>query len=74
MKARGVGQPYRVPLFHSVDFKQFLLALQVNHPDFRDRQLLFDLVQMLWDRVEPTGYSHHLDNLNRLPDTATKAC
>lgn len=74
MRAHGLWQPYRVLLLHCVDFKQFLLALQVNHPDFRDRQLLIGLVQMLWDRLEPNGYSHHLDNLDRLPDTATKAC
>jgi hypothetical protein len=30
------------------------------YPQFNERQLLFDLMQMLWDRAEPNGYAQHM--------------
>lgn len=34
--------------------------LYTNYPDKVDQQLLFALMQMLWDRGEGNGYAHHL--------------
>ena len=30
------------------------------YPQFNERQLLFSLMQMLWDRAEPDGYAQHM--------------
>ena len=54
-----MGQPSSVLLFRSVDFNQFQLVLEAAYSDFHDQQLLVGLVQMLWDRAEPSGYLHH---------------
>jgi len=70
--ALGVmGMPYSMLLFRSVDFNQFLDAIKLNYSDFREHQFLVALFQMLWDRVEPTGYTHHITE-NPLPNTNTK--
>ena len=70
--ALGVmGQPYSLLLFRSVDFNQFLDAMKMQYDDFREHQFLVALFQMLWDRVEPTGYTHHIRE-NPLPATNTK--
>ena len=70
--ALGVmGQPYSLLLFRSVDFNQFLDQLKVNYPDFRAQQFAVALFQMLWDRVEPNGYTHHI-TANPLPNTNAK--
>lgn len=70
--ALGVmGQPYSLLLLRSVDFTPFLETLQPHYPDLREQQLAIALFQMLWDRAEPTGYSHHITS-NPLPNTPTK--
>jgi hypothetical protein len=70
--ALGVmGQPYSMLLFRSVDFNQFLDIIKVNYTDFREQQSAVSLFQMLWDRVEPNGYTHHIRE-NPLPNTNTK--
>lgn len=70
--ALGVmGQPYSFLLFRSVDFNQFLEALKMPYQDFREHQFIVGLFQMLWDRVEPTGYTHHITE-NPLLNTNTK--
>jgi hypothetical protein len=72
--ALGVmGQPYSLLLFRSVDFTPFFLVLQGAVADPRGWQLAIDLMQMLWDRCEPSGYSHHLVPGNKLrPDVSVK--
>jgi hypothetical protein len=66
--ALGVmGQPYSLLLFRSKDFTPFFIAMQAQITDPRGWQLGIGLAQMLWDRVEPSGYSHHLAAGNRLP-------
>ncbi len=61
---RGVlgvmGQPYTLLLNRSVDFAPFFVLLGFTYPDARDQQLLLAMVQMLWDRVEPGGYTAYL--------------
>jgi hypothetical protein len=70
--ALGVmGQPYSFLLFRSVDFDDFLLVIRVFYQDYRMSQQLIGMAQMLWDRVEPNGYSHHLSE-NPLPGVGTK--
>jgi hypothetical protein len=60
---RGVlevmGQPYNTLLNRSVDFDPFFSVLRVVYPDARDQQIFLGLVQMLWDRVEPNGYTKY---------------
>jgi hypothetical protein len=59
--ALGVmGMPYSLLLFRSVDFDRFLALIRLNYPDRRDNQLLIGMGQMPWDRVEPTGWAHHV--------------
>lgn len=70
--ALGVmGMPYSLLLFRSVDFDQFLTLIRLYYPDRRTNQLLIGMGQMLWDRVEPTGYAHHITE-NTLPGVNTK--
>ncbi|MBX3209318.1 MAG: hypothetical protein KF764_30070 [Labilithrix sp.] len=61
---RGVlsvmGQPYGFLLNRSVDFAPFFLVLRGTYPDTRDQQLVLALTQMLWDRVEPNGWTKYL--------------
>ncbi|MGB5283109.1 MAG: hypothetical protein WBN29_01275 [Polyangiales bacterium] len=70
--ALGVmGQPYSFLLFRSVDFDDFRLVIRLFYPDYRMDQLLIAIAQMLWDRVEPNGYSHHVVE-NNLPGVDPK--
>jgi hypothetical protein len=70
--ALGVmGQPYSFLLFRSVDFDDFRLVIRLFYPDYRMDQLLIAIAQMLWDRVEPNGYSHHIVE-NNLPGVNPK--
>ncbi len=70
--ALGVmGQPYSFLLFRSVDFDIFLDVIHAIYPDYRMNQLLIGIAQMLWDRVEPNGYTHHISE-NTLPGVNPK--
>lgn len=61
---RGVlevmGQPYTFLLNRSADFTPFFLVLRGSYPDARDQQFSLAILQMLWDRVEPSGYTKYL--------------
>lgn len=61
------GQPYNILLNRSVDFDSFFAVVKGAYPDPIDIQVVLGLVQMLWDRSEPNGYSHHIRN--PLPNT-----
>jgi hypothetical protein len=70
--ALGVlGQPYSLNVFRSKDFTEFLIQINGNYQDFRTHQLLIGMAQMLWDRVEPNGYTHHIRE-NLFKDTPPK--
>lgn len=70
--ALGVmGQPYSLLLFRATGFTIFLDIAQENFPDKREQQLVVGLLQMLWDRVEPNGYTHHVTE-NPLPGSNAK--
>ncbi len=72
---RGVlgvaGMNYSTLLNRSVDWEANpLLAgtLYRAYPDPKDQQLVFVLLQMLWDRAEADGYAQHMTT-DPLPDT-----
>src|SRR4029077_18833663 len=59
---------YSVLLPRSVDFDQFAEFLYPAYPDEEARPLIFDIMQLLWDRGEPDGYAERMTS-NPLPDT-----
>ena len=63
-----MGQPYNLLLNRSVDFAPFFDLLNGSFPSSLDQQFVLDLTQMLWDRVEPNGYSPYIRQ-NMLPGT-----
>jgi len=65
------GQSYNLLLNRSVDFRPFFLFLAMSAPKGADQQILLSLAQMLWDRVEPSGYTQHVTG-DPLPGTPTK--
>ena len=69
---RGVlGVPamnYSTLLDRSVDFATYESVFNAAYPSEIDRQLVFGLIQMLWDRGEANGYAHHMTD-DPLPNT-----
>lgn len=69
---RGVldvlGQPYNTLLTRSVDFDDFFTLLRGTYSDPADIAYVLATLQLMWDRVEPTGYSHRIVS-NPLPGT-----
>ena len=63
------GMNYSTLLQRSVDFAPFQQILDGYYPDPVDQQLIFGLLQLLWDRGEADGYAQHLtdDPLPRTP-------
>jgi hypothetical protein len=59
---------YSVLLPRSVDFDKFAEFLYPSYPDEEARPLIFDIMQLLWDRGEPDGYAARMTT-NPLPDT-----
>jgi hypothetical protein len=64
------GMNYSTLLQRSVDFAPFQQVLNGSYPDPVDQQLVFGLLQMLWDRGEADGYAQHL-TADPLPHTPT---
>lgn len=68
----GVGAAnYSILLQRSIDFSAYEIIFDQLYLDEIDRQLLFPLLQQLWDRAEPQGYLSHLV-VNPLPGTPAK--
>ena len=65
------GMPYNVLLSRSVDFDALFDIMRASFPDSRDHMMLLNLAQMLWDRMEPTGYTPYLLE-NTFPGTDPK--
>ncbi|MCX4241791.1 hypothetical protein [Paraliomyxa miuraensis] len=69
---RGVldvlGQPYNTLLTRSVDFDPFFDLMRLAYPDPLDVAQALLSLQMLWDRVEPEGYTHRIVT-DPLPNT-----
>ncbi len=72
---RGVlavpGQPYNLLLNRSVNFADFFALIDTTYPDKIDLRLLIELVQIEWDRAEPSGFSRHIIN-DPLPGSTAK--
>ncbi len=75
---RGVlgvaGMNYSTLLNRSVDWEASGLSQLFYgfHPNKMEQQLLFALMQMLWDRAEANGYAHHMTS-DPLPNTPAHA-
>ncbi len=69
---RGVlgvpGQPYNLLLTRSVDFDQFFTIVRGVWDDARDVHMVLNLIQHVWDPVDPTAYTPFLRD-NTLPGT-----
>jgi hypothetical protein len=59
---------YSTLLNRSVDFDQFKPIFDTSYRDKLDQQIVFALMQMVWDRGEANGYAHHMTT-NPLPNT-----
>ena len=61
---RGVlgvpGQNYSTLLDRSVDWDEYYAVFDVTYPDRLEQEIIFSLIQMLWDRGEANGYSRHI--------------
>ena len=62
------GMNYSVLLPRSTDYAPFEAVLKSAYPDESDRTMVLQLIQMLWDRGEPSGYVHNLTD-TPLPNT-----
>ncbi len=54
------GMNYSTLLNRSVDFDEYAIVLREAYPNTLDQQLIFGVLQMLWDRGETSGYVQHL--------------
>lgn len=63
------GINYSTLLSRSVDFALYSLPIYTTYPSEYERQLLFSVIQVLWDRADPNGYVNQLLPGNELPDT-----
>ncbi len=52
------GQPYNLMLNRSQGFNTYLGLLLQNYDDPVDIQFGLSVIQMMWDRSEPAGYTH----------------
>src|SRR3954451_6964066 len=73
-----LGMNYSTLLTRSTDFGdgqpptsggiQYAWPIYQAYPQRNERQLLFSIMQMLWDRAEPDGYAQHM-TADPYPDT-----
>ncbi len=54
------GMNYSTLLNRSVDFDEYAVVLRDAYPNALDQQLVFGIIQMLWDSGETSGYVQHL--------------
>ncbi len=67
------GMPYSLLLNRSVDWTQYETVLKLGYGDDPIAiQQILSLLQMMWDRVEPTGFAPYLEN-DPLPGTPAHA-
>ncbi|MCL4448599.1 MAG: hypothetical protein M1483_04025 [Actinobacteria bacterium] len=59
---------YAILLNRSSDFAPFFVIIDHTYPDKATQQIIFDLLQMLWDRAETDGYAENI-TANFLPGT-----
>jgi hypothetical protein len=63
-----VGMNYSTLLDRSSDFSTYESVFNAAYPSEVDRELVFGLIQPLWDRAENNGYASHLTR-DPLPGT-----
>jgi hypothetical protein len=51
----GTGQPP-----NGLDLPEYSWLMYTAYPNELERQLIFSLIQTLWDRAEANGYAHHM--------------
>ena len=51
---------YSTLLQRSIDFDTYSIVMYNAYPNEIERQVLFALIQTLWDRAESNGYAHHM--------------
>jgi hypothetical protein len=54
------GMNYSTLLQRSVDFDAYATLIYPAYPDESTRQLMFAVIQLLWDRGEADGYAQHI--------------
>jgi hypothetical protein len=54
------GMGYNLLLRRSVDFDEFVPAVEASYPDELDQTLVLELLEQLWQRGENAGYVQHL--------------
>jgi hypothetical protein len=59
---------YSTLLQRSVDFDTYAQLIYPAYPDESTRQLMFAVIQLLWDRGEADGYAQHITT-DALPNT-----
>jgi len=62
------GMNYSMLLQRSSAFSQYALVLYPAYKKQLERPLLFSLLQMMWDRSDPSGYAKNMTD-NPLPNT-----
>jgi hypothetical protein len=66
------GMNYSTLLSRSTDSAEYLeipaIGLYAKYPNQAERQLIFSLMQLIWDRGEANGYAHHMTD-DPLPGT-----
>jgi hypothetical protein len=62
------GMNYSTLLQRSVDFDLYSTLIYPAYPDESTRQLMFAVLQLLWDRGEANGYAQHMTG-DPLPNT-----
>ncbi len=65
------GMNYSLLLNRSTDFDLYFSFLREAYPDPIDQQIIFGVLQMLWDRAEGNGYAQHTTT-DPYPDTPAK--
>lgn len=54
------GMNYSTLLDRSSDWGEYYAAMNVSYPNRVDQELIFSLIQLLWDRGEANGYAKHM--------------
>jgi hypothetical protein len=62
------GMNYSTLLQRSVDFDTYATLIYPAYPQESTRQLMFAVIQLLWDRGEADGYAQHITT-DALPNT-----
>jgi hypothetical protein len=54
------GMNYSTLLDRSTGWEPYYQVVETSYPDRLDHQIIFSMIQMLWDRGEANGYAHHI--------------